>query len=709
MIVIAYVHISQDHKVCSLMSIPTMRRLISFLLILLMVATSSRYASAADIDLKPLLDNATDQITLNFSDTYLLSGEYHLTKSITVYGNGATLMLDGPISAFGENGSLVLDNVKITSSGWAAVAAREGAQVHVQSGSEISCVGPNSAIYSGSTVAPSSRASLVNSVISDCVYGVKVEPNASTVIHGSSITDTLYAVMVQGASSSVTIDQQSVLSYTGSAPEPVGVAVIDGASATLRDISVIGFQNGVNITASTPGGKAYIYTSLFRNQTASALSTVNASDVIFSGSRVEDAKMDGIYLRNSKAIIENSEVLRSSETGVTFIGCQSGATIRNSYVRGSVDQGIAVVAYDGVPSLNVSVLNNTIVDSVKPGLLIDGTSTAIVQGNLFTSSTNFSSTSPAIYLEGTQGISLDSSLVSRSLFGLEIFNGGHANMLLSLITDNAWYALLAYGNATIVKAEHNSLIDNNSSGNSDVWSVFTNLGASVGMHNSNIGLSGEKAVYNNAGNSQDFKMNYWGASDGPNLSLNSLTGGTGSFLAWNADNGSSVAYTPFQTRKPIYSNLSHDISLSSGLTRKWDSGSEIGLFLELTGKSGIAPLAGETMAAMVVETVDYSGAGMIKPPSGCIGNRLYVAWISSKLRLASASGNLSISLPSVDGTVKLQRRNDDGRWAVVQSVWDPLTGALTYSPQDVNLLNGTFAVTLKKKVNLPWLLLLLGN
>ena len=36
----------------------------------------------------------------------------------------------------------------------------------------------------------------------------------------------------------------------------------------------------------------------------------------------------------------------------------------------------------------------------------------------------------------------------------------------------------------------------------------------------------------------------------------------------------------------------------------------------------------------------------------------------------------------------------DGSWAVVPSVWDPITHVLTYSPQDVHLLNGTFAATL---------------
>ena len=143
----------------------------------------------------------------------------------------------------------------------------------------------------------------------------------------------------------MTIDQQSVLG--GYKLLGAGIAIMEGASATLRDISIIGFENGVNIQPSTPGGKAYIYTSLFQNNSASALSTVNASDFIFSGSRVENAKQDGIYLMDSKGIIENSEILWSLNTGVTFIGCQNGSTIRNSYVRGSVHQGISVVALRG--------------------------------------------------------------------------------------------------------------------------------------------------------------------------------------------------------------------------------------------------------------------------------------------------------------------------------------------------------------------------
>jgi len=671
---------------------------ISLPIILLMVATSSRDASASNIDLATLLNNVGNQIDLNPVDTYSLSAEYPLTKGKTVYGHGATLTLGGPISALGGNGSLVLDNVKITSSGWAAVAAKDGAQVYVQNGSEISCVGSGSAIYSGSTVLPSSRASVANSVISGCMYGVNVEQNASAEIHGTSITNTPYAVMVRGGSSSVTIDQQSALSYIGSG---TGVSIMGGASATLRDSSVIGFMNGVDIQPSTPGGSAYIYASLFQGNYVSALSTVNASDVLFSGSRVENAKADGIYLQNSKGIIENSEILGSLMTGVTFMGCQNGATIRNSYVRGSVDQGISVVALPGavpIPSRNVAVLNNTIVDNVLPGLYIDSTSTAFVQGNTFTSSTNFSSSSPAIYLDGTQDILLDSSLITRFHRGMEIKNGSSTpNIVLSNISQNNKNGILVYDNSSLI-AEHSLFWNNGLTAGkvtTDSWSIFVNTGATADAHGCTFGPKTTGGLYNNTTRQCYVNSNYWDASDGPHVADWILpagaTNGSGARLESSYSPLGPVTYTPFLTELPVESFVDLNVSLPSGGNLLW--GPALGVTLQLTAKQASTALTGEIAGVLRVNDTANLNSMLLVPPSGLVPGQIHVVWVSTPLRLNSASGSLIFRLPPVNGNILLHRRNSDRTWTPISSTWDSMNHVLTYSATDPNLLNGTFALT----------------
>ncbi len=46
----------------------------------------------------------------------------------------------------------------------------------------------------------------------------------------------------------------------------------------------------------------------------------------------------------------------------------------------------------------------------------------------------------------------------------------------------------------------------------------------------------------------------------------------------------------------------------------------------------------------------------------------------------------------MSGNISLQRREIDGTWTLVSSTWDASGHALTYSPTDPNLLNGTFAL-----------------
>jgi hypothetical protein len=88
---------------------------------------------------------------------------------------------------------------------------------------------------------------------------------------------------------------------------------------------------------------------------------------------------------NSTGVIEDSEILNSLNTGVTFWGCAQGATIRNSLVSGSAHQGVAIVA-DSVNnriSHNVQVVDNTLKNNAIANLLVDEFSDALVQGNTF--------------------------------------------------------------------------------------------------------------------------------------------------------------------------------------------------------------------------------------------------------------------------------------------------------------------------------------
>jgi hypothetical protein len=225
-------------------------------------------------------------------------------------------------------------------------------------------------------------------------WGVNME-NSTATLHGVSIANTIYAV--QNVAGSLTLDSNSQLQNLNSANPGTGVSLIGsamypsrGATAVIRNSTFTGFSNAVDIlpTAANglPAGTVEITGSTFNAPLSSALSASDASNLLFSTSRVNGAKGDGIFLLNSTGVIEDSEILNSLNTGVTFWGCAQGATIRNSLVSGSAHQGVAVVAdaANNRESHDVRVVDNTLKNNALANLLVDDFSDALVQGNIMT-------------------------------------------------------------------------------------------------------------------------------------------------------------------------------------------------------------------------------------------------------------------------------------------------------------------------------------
>ncbi len=225
--------------------------------------------------------------------------------------------------------------------------------------------------------------------------------NATAALHGVSIVDTVYGV--QNVAGTARLDSNTQLRNTNSANPGVGVSVIGSASyptrrasAIVHDTTITGFGNGIDIQPTAaqglPAGTAEIVGVTFNAPFYSALSAVDAVDVRFVSSRVLGAKTDGIFLVNSTAVIERSEIRDSLNTGVTFWGCPNGATIRGSVVAGSAHQGVAVVAdsANGRVSRNVAILDNTLTNNAIADVLVAGESEALVFGNTMTSASTTS-------------------------------------------------------------------------------------------------------------------------------------------------------------------------------------------------------------------------------------------------------------------------------------------------------------------------------
>ncbi len=169
--------------------------LLFFLTFLLMMGD----VHAATINLCDLLSSAPSggTVTLNSTDTYQLTAECIVSKSVTIFGNGFTIQGTGPLRAQGEGVTLTIDHCMINSTGWAALAAKAGSKAIAKNSSAISCP-PGTGIYAeaGSTL------TVQNSSITSSQYGVQITKASTGVLQGTIITGCYYPVLVTGASNS---------------------------------------------------------------------------------------------------------------------------------------------------------------------------------------------------------------------------------------------------------------------------------------------------------------------------------------------------------------------------------------------------------------------------------------------------------------------------------------------------------------------------
>jgi hypothetical protein len=120
----------------------------------------------------------------------------------------------------------------------------------------------------------------------------------------------------------------------------------------------------------------------------------------------------------------------------------------------------------------------------------------------------------------------------------------------------------------------------------------------------------------------------------------------------------------------------------------WDSG--LNVTLNLTAKTDSTALIGEIAGVLRVNDTDH--LNWVSPPPNLISGQLYVVWMSTALRWNSSTGLLEFSLPGQEENVSMLRREADGTWISVPGTWNRSTHILTYSPTDLHLMNGTFAI-----------------
>jgi hypothetical protein len=714
---------------------------------LLLVAIAPALAAtapAATLDLLPILTAGGTTVTLNPSNTYTLGVEHRVTASKTILGNGATIQAQGPLGATGSGVTLTLDNCVINGSDWSATVAGEGSHLVLRNNCRLSCSDPDGAgVYvedssltaQASSITESktgvnavdSTTNLHGATITNCSFGALVtggnltvdqssslsssgagvgigtSGGATVTVSGSSLsgfdiavnlqqsTGVFHSITVTGCpfgiqavGGSATVDQNSALTFLGSSSQvPVAVGSLEGASLVIRDSTVTGFGIAVGISAATPTrGTAEATDCRFLQNGVGAAVVTEGCDVLFSRCRVQDAVADGIYYSRSTGIVEDCEVIGSLNTGVTFWGCSEGAILRNTLVENSAHQGVAVVVDPDTdtPSLNVQILNNTLVNNAITNILIDAVSTAFLQGNL-----SLAAPVTGARLVGTQGVTLESSLMVGCQLGMDMSGGAGANIRLSSMQENSAGGLLIFDNS-VLTLRQSSFWANNQSGGSDVWSIFINTGATLTASRCAFGPAGEKGLLNSAATAANLVGNYWAATDGPNLA--SEGGGSGAVLS-RALNGSTNSYQPFLTQPPVECQIERSVSLPAGGEATWDSG--LGVALDIDAKAASTALTGETAGVMRVN--DTTGLDSLGLPGDALPGWLCVVWVSCPLRLNALNGRLDFQLSLPAGNYQLQRRTPSGAWANETTSYNSASGIMTYVPADVNQVNGTFVVT----------------
>lgn len=697
-------------------------------------------ADCATVDLGKLLAGSGATVSLSASNIYILYNEYRITKDQTLRCQGASIQAQGVLKAMGAGVDVTLDQCVINSTSWGAVAATDSASVTI-TGSTLNCPGgtgvyvkdaavevgqtsinncqygvniegaanvdlhgvtssntPYAAQISGSSGvllidqqssftnsgygtgvggANGARITITDTMIQNFAYGVNLTSGATASLSAVTLDGCPYAAQVSGTSSQLDVAGGSSFRYLGYG---TGVGILQGAQAIIQQTSFEGFSNAVDVQPPN-SGTVQVTDSTFLNNYVSALSVVGSRDVLFSNCTVSGAQADGVYFNNSTGVVEKSEIVDSLNTGVTFMGCPNGAAIRNSYVSGSVHQGIAVGKDDitGTPSYDIEISDNTVTGNQLANVFVDAVSTASLHGNILTDSPQ-----AGVRLHGSKDITLVANLLNGSLLGVELKDSGNAAMTLSAVFGNAGDGLLVYDKGSLT-IDHNAFNGNGLSGG-NAWSLFMNTGAVVyGQYNS-LGYSGDDALYNNAGTTATVTNNYWGAATGPKTVGGS---GTGAKLDWNVNTGSSVIYSPYLTSAPVSLATQSNVSATSGQTLNWNSGQGVVAVLQLGSFS--SPLSNQTLG--VLHAADSKHLNQILPAPASLEGQLYVAWASEPLRRAGQAAYLVFSAPLAQGPVYLARRSFAGSWVTIPSVWDAATHTVTGTFTNPYQLNGTFALT----------------
>jgi Right handed beta helix region len=656
---------------------------LSFLFQMLLLVFASGQVHAAPIQLCTLLSPG-GTINLNPASSYQLASECDITRTVTINGNGVTITGGGSLFAWGSGVTLTINSLSLTSSQWAALAARTGSNLVVQN-SSISCPG-GSGIYADLGSSATVRSTTIDA---STYYGVKIAANSTGSLHAVTIYSR-WAVEANGAGASVTVDEGSFLKYIGPG---TGVGILNGASGVVRDSTVWGFTNGIDIQS---GSTAAVQNCLLQDNGCSGFGAVDSNNVLLSNSTVVGSVQDGVFFLRSTGTIDRSQILQNGMTGVSFSGCSNGATIQNSLLKDNGDQGVAINSADLTPltppSLNINVLDNTFVGNHVANLLVySPPQTAHIQGNIFTQAPGSD-----IHFHGPKDITLDSALVTNTYRGMEVENGSSTRVVLSDISSNSINGILIYGNSSLI-GEQSIFWGNgvNAQGGTagDQWSIFVTDGSAVQARSCTFGPAGNWGFYSYSAAACDVSANYWSAADGPTVASwllpQGAINGSGAHLEAGYQFAGPVTYIPYLTQSPVSSNVNDGVGLASGGGLAWDS--QLGLTIGLTANQGSAQLSNEILGVLKVN--DTENMTLVTPPDYLLQGQLYVVWISVSLRFNSASGFLQFSLPSQNRPVDLKRRGAGGSWTQVASVWDQSSHTLTYSPTDPHQLNGTFAIT----------------
>jgi hypothetical protein len=636
------------------------------------------------VNLIPLLTAPGTTVTLNGTSVYTIA-EFSVTSGKTILCNGARITsTGGPIRANGAGVQLIIDHCRIDGTGWALLGALDGASLTIRNGTELTGNGANSAVYvKGATL------DVDGGTISNGHWGVSME-NADAAIHGVVFRSTMWAV--QNVAGSVTLDGGCQLTNTDPVNSGAGVSVIPSttypsraASAVIHDSTFVGFGNAVDIqpTASQglPPSTVEIVDCTFDGAVYSALAAVDSPNVHIARTRVTNAQTDGIYFVNSTGLIEDTQVLDSLNSGITFWGCPDGFTLRNSLVRNSVHQGVAVVAdpRSGDASHGVRILDSTLTGNVIANLYVDDRSDAIVHGTIMSGAPDMS-----VRLHGSPTTTLLGAFVFGSHGGLEMKDGADARVGLSVLSRHQRYAAFAYQNASATLS-HCAVQENGLDPGTADNALVVDTGARMDVDHSVLAAAGEKALYNNAGTASTATSNFWDDASGPALQAGG--GGAGSILGWTKPNGSSVAYEPFLAAAPLDVAIDEAFALAPDGTTAWTA--PVGVTLSLDGASGITPVPAGLAA--ILRLRDTGALALPAPPVGTSPDGVLAVWIEYDLLSRASGGSLHISTIGEGGTVSLARLDADGQWAPVAATFNVGTGEIIYAPSDPRALQGIFA------------------